>query len=546
MVFPRGDRQLTTTAMSLPPPLPSSFQLASDEVHSWCAGLNVPPEPSPPRSATLTPDDRTRRASDAPRGARALGVASMVAFIAALPALGNWACRRQPRTERSARPLRFTPGSGPIEGDRFVFIDVEEPAAAIGTASIACQFGQHAASPGRHDATSGRYLCRTPAHSRPESVTLTITLNGAEFQMPVRYVYTTHGKSDAPVTEVNLPTFQQQVKRVRDLIPRGVKLCAVLKNGEPVGWLADAMARAAKVDYFCVPNAQDGIALREAGVDAPIVVLYLTEASYAPVLLHYNLEPAAYSLAWVDEANRLLKRARGTLKVHLWIDTGLSREGVMPDDALALARAVNQSPKLHLQGIATHFCCPEKGDLAAIEKGNLDNHTALQKHRFDEVVEAIHAEGIGLDAIIHAGASDVLRFGVTPVYYNMLRIGGMLFENPSPEHRNYTWKTKILQVKTLPKGWCIDYDCHVTVEVDTRVGLVAHVPNEEVTYLVRGQKVNKLLDHEYVIVLDLSHLLDVREGEEVTIILPEPNSPLDSSSSTPVTLRDGAGPGKGK
>src|SRR5439155_433337 len=192
---------------------------------------------------------------------------------------------------------------------------------------------------------------------------------------------------------------------------------------------------AAKVDYFCVANAQDGIALREAGVKAPIMVLYLTEASYAPVLLHYDLEPAAYSLAWADEANRLLQRARGILKVHLWIDTGLSREGVMPDDALALAHAVNQSPKLHLQGIATHFCCPEKGDLAAIEQGNLDNKTALQKHRFDEVVEAIHAEGI------------------------------------------------------LP---------------------------------------------------------DAREGAEGTIIPPWPNAPLDSSSSTPVTLRDGAGPGKGK
>jgi hypothetical protein len=49
----------------------------------------------------------------------------MIAFIAALLVLGNWACARQTSTERSARPLRFTPGSGPLEGDRFVFIDVE-------------------------------------------------------------------------------------------------------------------------------------------------------------------------------------------------------------------------------------------------------------------------------------------------------------------------------------------------------------------------------------------------------------------------------------
>src|SRR5882672_10062778 len=58
----RGDRQLTTTAMSLTPSLPSSFQLASGEVHIWCASLGVPPETSARLYATLTPDERTRSA----------------------------------------------------------------------------------------------------------------------------------------------------------------------------------------------------------------------------------------------------------------------------------------------------------------------------------------------------------------------------------------------------------------------------------------------------------------------------------------------------
>src|SRR5436190_17477431 len=70
----------------------------------------------------------------APRGARATRVAPMIVFSAALLVLGNWACSGQTPTETRARPTRFTPGSGPIAGDRFVFIDVEEPAAAIGTA----------------------------------------------------------------------------------------------------------------------------------------------------------------------------------------------------------------------------------------------------------------------------------------------------------------------------------------------------------------------------------------------------------------------------
>lgn len=57
-----GDRQLTTTSMSLTPSLPSSFQLASDEVHSWCAGLDVPADTSARLYATLAPDERNRGA----------------------------------------------------------------------------------------------------------------------------------------------------------------------------------------------------------------------------------------------------------------------------------------------------------------------------------------------------------------------------------------------------------------------------------------------------------------------------------------------------
>lgn len=79
------------------------------------------------RTSTIVENRETAKSTDAPRRARALRVASMIAFIAALLALGSWACTRQMSAEGSARPLRFMPGSGPIEGGRFVFIDGEEP-----------------------------------------------------------------------------------------------------------------------------------------------------------------------------------------------------------------------------------------------------------------------------------------------------------------------------------------------------------------------------------------------------------------------------------
>jgi len=159
----------------------------------------------------------------------------------------------------------------------------------------------------------------------------------------------------------------------------------------------------------------------------------------------------------------------------------------MPDDALALAARVNQSPKLHLQGIATHFCCLEKGDLAAIEKGNLDNQTALQSSGSTRSSRPSTPKAIGLDAIIHAGSSDALRFGVTPICYNMLRIGTMLSRTLHPEHRTTRGRPdptgqdapqRMVHRLRLPRDG---------EGVDTRVGLVAHVPNDEVTYFVRAR-----------------------------------------------------------
>lgn len=442
-------------------------------------------------------------------------------------------------TASEVTPLRLTPAKGSFEGGQLLFVEVAEPNAGKGKSSIFCRFAAGPKVPGKFDKASGHYVCRVPAHPRPQAVKVTIIANGKSFLMAQRYVYTTHGKYDAPVTQIHVARFVEQVKAVTKRIPAGVKLCAVLKNGNPPGWLGKIIEDNVKVDYFCIPRLQDGIALRRAGVTKPIIVMYLTEAAQVPQLLHYDLQPAAYSLQWIKEAGRRLARSGRKLKVHLWIDTGISREGVLPQNALALARAVEASPLMKLQGIATHFCCLDEDDLEELKKGNLDNETTLQKDRFDKIVKAIRAEGIGRDAILHASSSDGLRYGLTPVYYDMLRIGTMLFENPVPKNRNYTWKTKIMQVKTLPKGWCVNYGCERRLQKDTKVGAVVHIPDDGVTYYLRGKPVKRLIDHEVMIILDLSEVPDAREGEDVTMVFDGDDSPLDTSYSAPVTLQGG-------
>jgi len=258
-------------------------------------------------------------------------------------------------------------------------------------------------------------------------------------------------------------------------------------------------------------------------------------------MLQYDLEPAALSVNWVERANNVLERCQGVLNVHLWVDTGMGREGVIPSQALELGRAIAKSPRLKLKGIATHFSCIDSKDLAELNKNNAKNETVRQKARLDGVLKQLRAENIGLDAVVHAGTSDVLRYKLQPLYYNMLRVGSLFFENPTGRESNYAWTTRLQQVKTLPKGWSVDYGAEKRVKKETLVGLIGHIPdrNGKRVFYVRDKAVKPLLDdaEDGMIVLDLSGFKDVKEGELVRIEFdPSSDSPLDSSLPVPVTF----------
>jgi alanine racemase len=264
---------------------------------------------------------------------------ALVATIGALGVFGGCGARLAEGRVEQPRPVGFAPTSGSIEGGRLVFVDVDEGPAMRGRAAIACRFGSHAAIPAAYDQPSGRYACPAPAHERPEAVNLSMEVGGGTVTMATPFVYVTPGMGSAPPVVVDVAALAKQVERVRADLPAGVRLCAVLKNGEPPARFAEAMSHGAKIDYFAVPNLEDGIALRNAGITVPIMVLYMVEASHVPELLHYDLEPAAYSLEWIDQAEQILRSAARPLNVHLWIDTGISREGVMPGEALTMAHA---------------------------------------------------------------------------------------------------------------------------------------------------------------------------------------------------------------
>lgn len=435
----------------------------------------------------------------------------------------------------SAEAISLAPAHGAVQGGNRVLVHARGSSGQPVTAT----FGDSPAVECEFDEVVRRHACVAPGRDVPGVVDVTVTADGVASTETATYTYTTPGTQDSPVLTVNLDTVRSNAEAIRNEFPSGVRLGAVLKNGEPVDVFGRVIEDAAAVDYFFVPTLDDAVALREAGITARIAVLYVAQTEDIPLLLHYRIEVAATSPAWVEEAERVLATiGGGALDVHLWVDTGLGREGVVPEEALPLAQAIEDAQHLDLAGIATHFCCVDAGDAAAIAANDESNRTVVQKNRFDAAVGQIRGAGLGADALLHAGASGVLWNDLQPLYYDMLRVGGMFFASSPPDHAVYSWTTQLEQVKTLPAGWCINYGCAEETEAPTTVGLVSHIPGREntLTYAVGGQEVPVLLNHGTVVTLDLSDVPDAAEGDEVTIHFDaEVDYLLDATAPLPVT-----------
>jgi len=169
--------------------------------------------------------------------------------------------------------------------------------------------------------------------------------------------------------------------------------------------VAEAL-REAGAAALCVATLDEALELREGGVDGPILVLYpipvarVETAARAWLTLSVTSERSAGELA--DVAAAVPSRQR--IGVHLEVETGLTRDGVRPDRAAAIARLIDAAPHLSLEGVWSHLAAPE--DPAA---------TSRQVAVFDEAVSAIRGAGIEVP-LRHLAATGALLTGEASGY----------------------------------------------------------------------------------------------------------------------------------
>jgi alanine racemase len=250
------------------------------------------------------------------------------------------------------------------------------------------------------------------------------------------------------------------------------ELCAVVKaDGYGHGAVeVSRAALAAGATWLAVALVEEGVVLREAGIEAPILLLSEAPADAVPAAVAAGLRPTAYSRRGVADLAAAARAAGAApVRVHLKVDTGMHRVGCPPSEVVALADAVAAEPSLRLDAVWTHLA-------VADEPGH--PFTAEQLSRFDSVVAACDEAGHHPNlrhAANSAGAIeqpaaryDLVRCGIS-VYgiAPSAALAGRVDLRPA-----MAIKSQVTQVKTVAAGDGISYGLRHRFDKDSAVATV--------------------------------------------------------------------------
>lgn len=223
--------------------------------------------------------------------------------------------------------------------------------------------------------------------------------------------------------EIDLDAVEHNVRQIRAAIGESI-LCAVVKadaygHGDiPV---AEAAIRGG-AGWLAVALVEEGVRLREADVDVPILILSEPDRADVGAIVAHGLTPTVYRIEFADQLAQVAQDA-STLPypVHLKLDTGMHRVGAPPVEAFRIARMIDSDDRLVLQGVFTHFSVADE-DL---------EYTDRQNKALTNFAAALEAEGIKAK-ILHA-ANTAAAFDLAESRHDLCRVGlGIYGIRPHP------------------------------------------------------------------------------------------------------------------
>ncbi|WP_323787539.1 alanine racemase [Psychroserpens sp.] len=345
-------------------------------------------------------------------------------------------------------------------------------------------------------------------------------------------------KAQETVLEIDLKALKHNFEYLKSKTQKDTKTLAVVK-AFAYGSHADTIANCLQdldVDYFAVAYVSEGIALRDAGIIKPILVLHPQVINFK-TLIEKCLEPSLYNAKVLREFIAVaLEEGQTNYPIHIKFNTGLNRLGFWENDVDHIISKLKETNSVKAKSVFSH--------LAASEDLSEKEFTSQQIQNFEKIAKEF-SEKIGYKPLLHiCNTSGILNY--PEAHFDMVRAGIGLygFGNSEKENKNFkpiaTLKSVISQIHHVEKGETVgynraykskDFTKTATIPIGHADGIGRQYGNGNGYVIINGKPAhiigNVCMD---MIMVDITNI-DCKEGDEVIIFGNHPHSASEFSKT---------------
>lgn len=256
--------------------------------------------------------------------------------------------------------------------------------------------------------------------------------------------------------EINLNNIGNNLNEIKNSLKEKIKVCCVVK-ANAYGCGAVEVSRYLEdknIDFFAVARVEEGLELRNNNISLPILCLGYTDISMIKYAIEKEISITVYNLEYAKKVDEIGKQLNKVAKIHIKIDTGMSRLGFLAEESIESIEEINKLKNIYIEGIFTHFAKADEEDKTT---------TLIQLNKYKKVIEKLN--DLHIDIPIKHVANSAATIDLNEDLFNMVRVGIILYGYYPSDEVNKEIKLKpclklkssVTNVKVLDENVGISY-----------------------------------------------------------------------------------------
>jgi len=278
--------------------------------------------------------------------------------------------------------------------------------------------------------------------------------------------------------EISKDNILHNIQLLKKLLKPSTNFMVVLKSnayGHGLDIMNNICMQSGLVDWYGVDSAKEALILRKLGNTKPILVLGYIPYKDLKKVIENNVSFVAYNIELLEYLQN--KKYNKSIKIHIKIETGTSRQGIANEDLINFAKKAKENTNIKIEGIYTHY--------ANIEDTTDSSYAMEQLKKFNENIKLL--ENLCIFIPIKHSACSAALINYPETHFNMVRAGISLYgmwssiETKAIAQRNninlglkpaLTWKAHIAQIKELKANTPVSYGLTETVKRNSKIAII--------------------------------------------------------------------------